>query len=144
MIGVLLKIFLSQHQAVKERELKILSALSQLAEPTRPTEIGQLVGEKPLNTGRALIELGRSGLAELIDEEQNLWAITDTGRDSLEEQTQTTVSQTPSQGPVTGTAQKPQQEGTIPSQAETFKAEGQRLGVGSRQGDIKLNDSYIR
>ena len=80
MIGVLFKQLLPQHQAVKERELKILSALSQLTEPTRPTEIGQLVGENPLNTGRALAELGKGELAVLTDKEQNLWAVTEIGQ----------------------------------------------------------------
>jgi len=139
LIGALFKQLLPQHQVVKERELKILSALSQLTEPTRPTEIGQLVGENPLNTGRALAELGKGGLAVLTDKEQNLWAVTEIGQDYIEEQNQLTVSQTLSQGSVTGTAQKTPQEGTIPSQAETFKAEGQRLGVDSRKGDIKLD-----
>ena len=120
---------------LKERELKILSALSQLTEPARPTEIGQLVGEIPLNTGRALTELDKGELAVQTDKDQNLWAVTDAGRDYLEEQKQPTVSQTP----VTGTAQKPPPGGeTVPSQADLFKAEGQRIGFGTRKGDIKL------
>ena len=77
---------------LKERELKILSALSQLTEPTRPTEIGQLVGENPLNTGRILTELGKGELAVQTDKERNLWAVTDTGRDYLEEHKQLTES----------------------------------------------------
>ena len=59
-----------------------------MTEPTRPTEIGQLVGENPLNTGRILTELGKGELAVQTDKEQNLWAVTDTGRDYLEEHKQ--------------------------------------------------------
>jgi len=119
---------------LKERELKILSALSQLEEPARPTEIGQLAGETPLNTGRALIELGKCDLAVQTDKEQNLWAVTDTGRDYLEEHNQPTVPQTPSRGFITGTAQKPQPEVTVPSQSDLFKSIGERLRVGVGRG----------
>ena len=98
---------------LKEKEFKILSALSQLTEPTRPTEIGQLVGETPLNTGRALTELSKGELAVQTDKEQNLWAVAETGRNYLEEHKQLTesVPELVPQESVTGTAQKPQQEG---------------------------------
>ena len=103
--------------------MKILSALSQLTEPTRPTEIGQLVGENPLNTGRILTELGKGELAVQTDKEQNLWAVTDTGRDYLEEHKQLTESV-----PLPGKAPEPppgKETGeTVPSQADLFKAEG--------------------
>ena len=86
---------------LKERELKILSALSQLTELTRPTEIGQLVGENPLNTGRILTELGKGELAVQTDKERNLWAVTDTGK----------APEPPPGGEI------------VPSQADLFKAE---------------------
>jgi len=42
---------------IKERTLKILQVLSQMTEPTRPTEIGNAIGEKPIDVGRSLAEL---------------------------------------------------------------------------------------
>ena len=95
-----------------------------MTEPTRPTEIGQLVGENPLNTGRILTELGKGELAVQTDKEQNLWAVTDTGRDYLEEHKQLTESVTESV-PLPGKAPEPPPGGeTVPSQADLFKAEG--------------------
>ena len=90
-----------------------------MTEPTRPTEIGQLVGENPLNIGRILTELGKGELAVQTDKEQNLWAVTDTGRDYLEEHKQLTESV-----PLPGKAPEPPPGGeTVPSQADMFKAE---------------------
>ena len=43
--------------AAKEKELKVLSALSQLTEPARPSKIGEIVGKKPIDVGRYLTEL---------------------------------------------------------------------------------------
>ena len=97
-----------------------------MTEPTRPTEIGQLVGENPLNIGRILTELGKGELAVQTDKEQNLWAVTDTGRDYLEEHKQLTESVTESV-PLPGKAPEPPPGGetgeTVPSQADLFKAE---------------------
>ena len=64
---------------IKERALKVLQGLSQTAEPIRPTEIGNMVGETPLNVGGDLSELLKAGLAEKTDETQNLWSVTEKG-----------------------------------------------------------------
>jgi len=128
---------------LKERELKILSALSQLADPARPTEIGKLVGEIPLDTGRALAELSKGELTVQTDKGQNLWALTDTGRKYLEEHKQLaeTVTETVTETvPLSKKTPEPPPEGeTVPSQADLFKAEGQLIGFGTRKGDIKLD-----
>ena len=104
-----------------------------MTEPTRPTEIGQLVGENPLNTGRILTELGKGELAVQTDKEQNLWAVTDTGRDYLEEHKQLTESVTesvplpgkapePPPGKETGKKDERKETGeTVPSQADLEK-----------------------
>jgi predicted transcriptional regulator len=68
---------------IKERTLKALQALSQMTEPTRPTEIGNAIGEKPLTVGNYLAELLKAGLAE-TDEDKNLWVITDKGAEYLD------------------------------------------------------------
>jgi len=83
---------------IKERTLKVLQALSQMTEPTRPTEIGNAIGEKPIDVGRFLVELLKGGLAEKVDEEQNLWTVTEKGTEYLG-----SIEKEPlSQPPVTG------------------------------------------
>jgi len=88
---------------LKEKELKILSALSQVTEPARPSRIGKIIGEKPIDVGGFLVELLKAGLAEKTDEERNLWTITDKGVEylsNLGEQplSQPHVTETVSQG----------------------------------------------
>jgi len=117
---------------IKERTLKVLQALSQMAEPTRPTEIGNAMGEKPLDVGRFLAELLKGGLAEKVDEEQNLWAVTEKGTEYLG-----SIEKEPlSQPPVT---EPPGTVSTVPSQSDLFRSIGERLGVGSKKGDIRLD-----
>ena len=64
---------------IKERALKVLQALSQMTEPARPSQIGEIIGEKPIDVGRFLAELLKAGLVEKTDEEQNLWTVTEKG-----------------------------------------------------------------
>ena len=54
-----------------------------MTEPTRPAEIGNMVGETPLNVGRDLSELLKADLAEKTDEAQNLWSVTEKGAEYL-------------------------------------------------------------
>ena len=68
---------------LKEKELKTLSALSQLTEPARANQIGEIIGEKPIDVGQFLAELLKAGLAEKTDEEPHLWTITDKGAEYL-------------------------------------------------------------
>ena len=69
---------------LKERELKILSALSKMTEPSSPADIGIAIGVSPRDTGETLYDLGKAGLAEKPDEKQSLWLITDKGRKYIE------------------------------------------------------------
>jgi len=125
---------------IKERTLKVLQALSQMTDPTRATEIGNAVGEKPIDVGRFLAELLKGGLAEKVDEEQNLWAVTEKGTEYLGSIEKELTSQPPVTGPVTGTTPPPPETvSTIPSQSDLFRSIGERLGVGSKKGDIRLD-----
>ena len=85
---------------IKERTLKVLQALSQMTEPTRPTEISKAIGEKPIDVGRFLAELLKGDLAEKVDEEQNLWTVTDKGAEYLSNLGKQPVSQPHVTGPV--------------------------------------------
>jgi len=88
--------------AVKEKELKVLLALSQLTEPARPSKIGEIVGEKPIDVGRYLAELLKAGLAEKTGDTQNLWTVTEKGAEYLSNLGGQPVSQPRVTGSVTG------------------------------------------
>jgi len=127
---------------IKEKPLKTLRALSQMTEPTRPTEIGKAIGEKPVDAGRYLAELLKGGLAEKTDEEKNLWAITEKGSEHLYNIEKEPPSQPPMMGSVTENKLPPETIDTIPAQSDIFRGIGERLGVGSKKGDIRL-DSIV-
>ena len=134
---------------LKEKELKILSALSQLAEPARPSKIGEITGEKPIDVGRFLAELLKAGQAEKTDEERNLWRVTDKGAEYLsnlgkQPLSQQHVTETVPQGKplpivVTGKPEPLETTETIPSQSDIFRREGELLGVGGKKGEIHLD-----
>ena len=54
-----------------------------MTEPARPSQIGEIIGEKPIDVGGFLAELLKAGLAEKTDEEWKLWTITDKGAEYL-------------------------------------------------------------
>ena len=68
----------------KARILNVLEALSECTDPASPTYIGSAIGEKPLDVGHDLYELGRRGLAEKPNKKESLWLITDKGRETIE------------------------------------------------------------
>ena len=122
---------------IKERSLKVLQGLSQMTEPIRPTEIGNMVGETPLNVGIDLSELLKAGLAEKTDETQNLWSVTEKGTEyvsnldieSLSQPSVTVTEPVTKTAPVTEIPPEKTAE-TVPSQSDLFRAEGERLGIG--------------
>ena len=133
-------------------EKEILSALSQLTEPARPSQIGEIIGEEPIDVGRFLAELLKAGLAEKTDEERKLWTITDKGVEYLsnlgkQPVSQPHVTETMPQPPVTvkppptvvtGKPEPLETTETIPSQSDIFRREGELLGVGGKKGEIHL------
>jgi len=46
--------------------------LSQMTEPVKPGQIGEAIGEKPIDVGRHLGELLKAGFAEKTDKTENL------------------------------------------------------------------------
>ena len=136
----------------KPRTLKVLEALSKMTEPTSPADIGTIIKLSPRDTGKTLYDLGKGGLAQKPDEKKSLWLITDKGRKyienppvpsvrplqpTLEPLTPTDRSDHPPEPPLPVPPGEEQPD-TVPSQADLFRAEGERLGFGSRKGDIKL------
>ena len=136
----------------KPRTLKVLEALSKMTEPTSPADIGIVIKLSPRDTGKTLYDLGKGGLAQKPDEKQSLWLITDKGRKYienppipsvrplspiLEPTTQADHSDRPLEPPPPIPPGEEQPD-TVPSQADLFRAEGERIGFGSRKGDIKL------
>lgn len=112
----------------KPRIQKVLGELYQAEGPMKPKEIGEKIGESPLNVGKDLHSLKERTLAETEGEGQ--WKITDEGREWLES------------GGEKETGKKDERKEigeTVPSQADLFRAEGERIGFGSRKGDIKLD-----
>ncbi len=112
--------------------MKVLQALSQMTEPTRPMEIGNTIGEKPIDVGRFLAELLKGDLAEKVDEEQNLWTVTEKGTEYLSSIEKEPLSQPPVTGSVTGsvtgtTPQPPETLLTIPSQSDLFRSIGEKF-----------------
>jgi len=116
----------------KPRVQKVLGELYNAEEPRRPREIAEKLEETPLNVGKDLHRLKERGLAEPVGEGQ--WRITPEGREWLE-------------GGAEG--EKGEKEGEkgkgretseiIPSQSDLFRSIGEKLGVGLRKGDIRLD-----
>ena len=107
---------------LKERPLKTLSALSQMTEPVRPSDIANITRERPIDVGRDFSELLKAGLAAKVDEEQNLWAITDDGRNYLDSVAERISSQPLVTEPVTGIKTcTSETSATVPSQSDLFR-----------------------
>ena len=68
----------------KARILRVLEALSKYADPAKPADIGNTIGETPFNVGFDLYDLGKRGLAEKPNKKKKLWLITDKGRETME------------------------------------------------------------
>ena len=64
----------------KARILRVLEALSECVEPTRPAGIGAMIGETPFNANHDLSELEKDGLADKRDKKKKLYLITEKGR----------------------------------------------------------------
>ena len=112
----------------KPRVQKVLAELYEAKDPVRPKEIADKMGETSLNIGKDLHSLKERGLAESVGEGQ--WKITPEGRDWIEggEQKETRKKE----------GEKETTE-TIPSQTDLFRSIGEKLGIGTRKGDIRLD-----
>jgi len=61
----------------------VLEALSQCTDPARPSDIGSIIGETPVNVGHDLYELGKGGLAQKPNKKESLWLITNKGHEAV-------------------------------------------------------------
>lgn len=120
----------------KPRVQKVLGYLYDAEEPVRPREIADKIDESPLNVGKDLHRLKERGLAESQGEGQ--WSITPEGREWLEggaerERGEGERGREGEKGKEKETAE------TVPSQSDLFRSIGEKLGVGARKGDIRLD-----
>ena len=116
----------------KPRVQKVLAYLYDTEEVVRPKDIAEAIGESPQNVGKDLHSLKQRGLADSEGEGQ--WKITPEGRERIEG----------GEPKETGKKEREKEEGkettgTIPSQSDLFRSIGEKLGVGSRKGDIRLD-----
>jgi len=112
----------------RPRVQKVLAYLYDAEDQVRPREIADAIGESPLNVGKDLHSLKERGLAGSEGEGQ--WRITTAGRERIEG----------SEPKETGRKEREKETTeTIPSQSDLFKSIGEKLGVGSRKGDIRLD-----
>jgi len=125
----------------KARILRVLEALLEYPDPTSPADIGNSIGETPLNVGHDLYELGKRGLAEKPNKKKPMWLITDKGRETLENPPanwgRTLTEDTQAETSEGNLLRKPP-DITLPSRSDSFKEIGEHLGIGTR-GDIKLD-----
>ena len=112
----------------KPRVQKVLAYLYDAEEQVRPKEVADAIGETPLNVGKDLHDLKARGLA--VAEVPGQWTITPEGRERIES------------GEPKETERKEREKEiaeTIPSQSDLFRSIGEKLGVGSKRGDIRLD-----
>ena len=124
---------------VKPRIQRVLEELYQNEKTIKPREIAGKFNETPGAIGKDLHSLKQRGLADTEGEGQ--WKITNEGREWLESSDRKNKG---GNGTKNGTKSETKSETnetseTVPSQADLFRAEGQRVGFGSRKGDIKLD-----
>ena len=122
----------------RPRTLKVLEALSKMTEPSSPADIGITIEVSPRDTGKTLYDLGKGGLAQKPDDKKSLRLITDKGRKYIENPP--VLSERPLEPTLEPTTQADLAEEvlTVPSQSDLFKSIGERLGVGTKKGDIRL------
>jgi len=113
---------------------KILAVLAEASAPLDIQAIAEKSGAQAKSVSEALSRLNREG--KVANPEKGFWEIRDEERLEVDKQiAQGARSKEHEQEPG-----KPHGEiETIPSQADLFKSIGEKLGVGSRKGDIRLD-----
>ena len=119
----------------KSRTLKVLEALSKMTEPSSPADIGIIIEVSPRDTGKALYDLGKGGLAQKPDEKQSLWLITDKGRKYIENPP--VLSERPLEPTLEPTTQADLAEEVliVPPQSDLFRSIGEKFR-GAPQGQF--------
>jgi len=119
----------------KPRVQKVLEFLYEADGPVKPKEIGDKIGEGVMNIGKDLYDLSKKrGLAVKLDD--GSWEITAAGRGYVESGGQ--PKSEPKAEPKPTPTEPTEVSDAVPSQADLFTGIGERLGVGGRKGDVKL------
>lgn len=117
----------------KPRVQKVLAELYEAQDPIRPREIADKIGETSLNVGKDIHRLKARGLAESTGE--GTWVITQEGRAWLEGGAEGEKGESEGEK---GKGKETLPE-TVPSQTDLFRSIGEKLGIGARKGDIRLD-----
>jgi len=118
----------------RPRVQKVLAELYDAEEPVRPKKIAEKIGEISLNVGKDLHRLKERGLAGPAGEGQ--WRITPEGREWIEDGAEGEKGEREGEK---GKGKGRETIETVPSQSDLFRSIGEKLGVGSRKGDIRLD-----
>ena len=121
---------------------KILVVLAEASEPLDVQAIAEGAGAQAKSVSEALSRLNREGKVD--NPGKGLWQISDEGRQEvtrISEQTAKSSEQVASSKELEQESAKPHGEttDTIPSQSDLFRSIGEKLGVGARKGDIRLD-----
>jgi len=125
---------------------KTLKALSEATEAVKASDMATITGATELNIGKHFKKFNKLGLAQLVDKKEKTWQITEEGRQIADNIQLPEVP--PAEPPaVTSTVRPtvapkvPPEEitETIPSQADLFRGIGEKLGVGAKKGEVRLD-----
>jgi len=114
---------------------KILAVLAEANEPLDIQAIAEGTGAQAKSVSEALSRLNKEG--KVANPEKGLWQIKAEGRLEVDKQ----IAQEAGSKELEQEPGKPHREtaGTIPSQSDLFRSIGEKLGVGSKRGDIRLD-----
>ena len=114
---------------------KILAVLAEASEPLDIQAIAEETGAQAKSVNEALSRLNKEG--KVANPEKGFWQIKAEGKQEVDE----IIAQGARSKELEQGAGKPPGEiaETIPSQSDLFRSIGEKLGVGSKKGDIRLD-----
>jgi len=114
---------------------KILAVLAEASEPLDVQAIAEGTGAQAKSISEALSRLNKEG--KVANPEKGFWQIKAEGKLEVDE----IIAQEAGSKELEQELGKPPGETaeTIPSQSDLFRSIGEKLGVGSKRGDIRLN-----
>lgn len=137
-----------------ENEVKILEVLSKATDPMRPSDVGKIIGISQLQVGNYLSQLLKKSLVTKPDPEMKFYSITDNGREWMKNPPQKVEKeQTEKAEQESGARERSEREkrkigaeppktpteGDVPSQSDTFREFGERMGIGAGKEGVKLD-----
>ena len=120
---------------VETIKTKILAVLAEASEPLDVQAIAEGTGAQAKSVSEALSRLNREG--KVANLEKGFWQIKAEGKQEVDE----IIAQEARSKELEQEPSKPHGETaeTIPSQSDLFRSIGEKLGVGAKKGDIRLD-----